>query len=235
MDDSKRSNGTTNTTVGGRVILSILETEFPCFSYSFCNLTIDNPNKRGHSKKNTVLAHILDISMKELTDIAKSQRGKSISKGQKGSIKFMQFASKHASTILHSRFRTTKPQRILYKMLLSIDSNAKLEFPVRFGNIYKSFDIFMPTYNTVVEMHGRIWHDIFAAPATLKTIVETNILNDELKKTIALNLAYKHVIFWDDNTNNWNQQIINIFNKDSISYEIAKNQVYEEDRESTCI
>jgi hypothetical protein len=205
----------------------LIEERFPDFMYGFADL--NSGSRRGFNAENTVLSHLTSIPVKSLIKMSHKQRGKHISKGQLASEKFKSFASKHAASLVSS-LRVSKPQRILFEMFKSVDPHTKMEFGIATTRGYKSFDFMVPSLNAVIEMHGRVFHDINKSPNGLKTLCKGNVQNDEFKKDVAIASGYNYFVFWDDETHTWFNTIRTITSEEPISYADAKDKVNEEDR-----
>lgn len=213
-----------------RELLLALEDQYPNFRYQFADIKIQNKIKtRGFNRENVILSHLLDIEIETLIKISHKMRGASISKGQLSSEKFLQSASMHAAKLISS-LRVSRPQRILYNMILSVDSKASLEKPFRFDGVHKAFDVYSPAINAVIEMHGRVFHDPSKSKGKLIALAESNVKNDALKKALAESNGMKYLVFWDDECHLWQDRIKEIYNAESISYAKAKNKVDEADR-----
>jgi hypothetical protein len=195
-------------------IFSLLNKEFPDFMYMYAD-EIGMKSKRGESDKNTVLAKIVGISIDEWISVSAKQRGKIIRKGQLSSDKFKKIASKIGSEAI-SRWRVTKPQIRLFDIIKKFDEKAVLEFRVNIDGRHRSFDIYSPKINTLIEMHGRVWHDLSKTKKGLIEICKNNIKNDDIKKSMALSLNKGYVVLWDDEEDSWEKQVRGIYeNKES--------------------
>jgi hypothetical protein len=190
----------------------ILDFRFPGWVYDLSNISEDDKNQKNKrlsclSKQNKKLEYLLDMSSEETLKIKRKLRGNKISKGQLNSKKFKKIASKLANSLI-SKIRVTKPQKKLFELIKKIDKKSKIEYGVYIENVgYRSFDIYSPKYNCLIEMHGRAWHDINRAPDRLKELVKKNIINDAIKKAWAETQNKKYLIFWDDEMDKWQKQI----------------------------
>lgn len=217
-----------------REIVSILESKYPMFKYQFADINVKNKKIRGFNKENFILSVLLDIEVNDIIKISHKMRGRSISKGQNASDKFKSSASKHAANLMSS-LRVSKPQRILYNMIKSIDPKATLEKPIHHNGVHKAYDIHSPAINALIEMHGRVFHDPAKASGKLIQIAEANVKNDAIKKTIAESLNIQYIVFWDDECNTWQSSIKRLYKLEPISYVEAKNKVDETDRKDACL
>jgi G:T-mismatch repair DNA endonuclease (very short patch repair protein) len=168
----------------------------------------------------------IGLSEEEFQKHLSKKRGKLIQKGQLASEKHKRTASRCASELV-SKWRVTEPQRILFAMVKSIDDEATLEFRMKGNDRTVSFDIFSKKANACIEMHGRIWHDISAAPEKLKETVTKNTKNDIRKQEIAQTAGYKYIVFWDDQQELWENQVESIFSQRPCSLQEAKDKVSE--------
>ena len=207
-----------------REMISILESKYPMFKYQFADTKVSPKRARGFNKENHILAILLDMEVKEIIKISHKMRGASISKGQNASEKFKNLASQHAASLMSS-LRISKPQRILYNMIKSVDPKATLEKPIRYNDVHKAYDIHSPAINALIEMHGRVFHDPSKAKGKLVEIAVANVKNDALKKTIAESIDMKYIVFWDDECQAWQDSIKMLYNLEPISYAEAKNKV----------
>jgi len=208
-----------------RDIMKIIESNYPRFKLMFSDRKyITRDKKRGYNKDNFILADLLNIDIDELLVLSKKFRGRAISKGQKASSKFLLFASRQGAS-LSSKWRISKPQKILFEMIKSVDSLACIEKSVNYKGKYKVFDIFSPKINAVIEMHGRVFHDPYRTKDSLTKIAIKNNQNDLLKESIANSLGMKYLVFWDDEIENWFLEITKIYGVEPIPYENAKNKV----------
>ena len=120
-------------------------------------------------------------------------------------------------------------------MILSVDPKAVLEKPWKFGNRYKAFDIYSSRIKSVIEMHGRIFHDISKAPLSMIKMVKTNVENDALKRKLVEDLGVGYIEFWDDETDLWFNKIHDLYGEEPCSYETAKNKIDEADRHKSSL
>jgi len=137
-------------------------------------------------------------------------RGRKISRGQKNSEKFIQHASRIGSELLSSR-RVTKPHLKLFNLVKQYDENASIEYKLKIGNRHRSYDIYSPRINALIEMHGRTWHDMKKSSKKLDKIRKYNIKNDEMKQKFAITSGYAYYIFWDDEDGVWADTIRSIY------------------------
>ena len=110
-----------------------------------------------------------------------------------------------------SQWRVTKPHRRLYEMVLQYDPTAILEYRIQINNRWKSFDVYSPKLNILIEMHGRIWHDLSSSTPGVKDICYKNIENDKIKKDFANSNGFGYEVFWDDEEANWPERLKNIY------------------------
>ena len=184
------------------------EEEFKDFSYQFAEVGIKDPHLRGHNKKNAVFAYLLEMDLSLLVCEIRKRRGVFISKGQKSSDKFHETASRLACE-LSSRVRVSNAHKNLYQLVLKWDENAHIEHRIKHNNTWKSFDIYSPKIHTLIEMHGRAWHSF--GVDSLKDKVSKNIKNDLIKKNLAESLKYHLVVFWDDETEQWEDKLRRLY------------------------
>ena len=206
------------------VLWSELELKFPNYSYFLVSLF-----DRKFSKWEKIEL-LLGITIENWKRVAIRNRGLKISEGQLNSDKFRKMASSTASNLL-SKWRLTLPQLVLHQMIKSVDEAATLEKKIKMGDSFKSYDIFSPKVNALIEMHGRIWHessDKSRHSTKLDAIVTHNTKNDLKKKQNALELGYRYEVFWDDHPHLWSTKIKEIYGNTPISLEEAANKVGEE-------
>lgn len=218
-----------------RYIFKLLNQAYPNYVYDFSDISHTHLNpSRGYNKKNYILSILLDISVYELIELYKKRRGFFIKKGQQASLIFKKTQSLNGSKLL-SKMRVTQPQLILFTMIKSIDNNAELEKSIEYTEGYKCYDIYSPLLNSMIEMHGRVFHDSNKTSVSLYEMCKKNEINDKFKKYLAEYNNYQYIIFWDDQTEQWEEMIYTLFNKKGISYEDAKNKVYETKRSNTSV
>jgi len=162
--------------------------------------------------KDEIFAKYLGITEERLTKIKRLRRGRMISAGQLASEKFLKMASDHGSKMT-STWRVTKPHSILYDMVLSLDPDASMEKRFNVDNRWKSFDIYSPAINALIEMHGRVWHDSSSCPAGLMPMCIKNEENDQIKRKFASDNGFKYEIFWDDEMAKWPERLNFLYGK----------------------
>lgn len=189
-------------------IKEIIANEFPNFRYQFVEHDFCKKG-RGYNKSNAILALLLDTTIENVINKGIKLRGKAISAGQKASKHFVAISSKHASTLVSS-LRVSAPQKRLFDKIKKLDPQAKIEFSIKTNRGYRVYDIYSPKINTLIEMHGVAFHRPGAAPS-LSEMVSKNIENDEYKRRFAIKNGYKFVVFWDDNEQNWDKAILEIY------------------------
>jgi hypothetical protein len=202
------SNFKKDETLPFKDIHSKLSKLFPDFMYQFCEVEIQDPEKRGHNQQNAVIAYLLELPIEEVVSMNIKRRGLFISKGQKASPKCIESASRMGSQML-SKWRVTKPQQKLYGMVKEYDPAAVMEYRIKCFSRYRSFDIYSPKINTLFEMHGRVWHDY--TKEILRDVVTKNIKNDEFKKKIAEENGKDLLVFWDDQQETWESELRRIY------------------------
>jgi len=198
-------------------ILGLLEGRFPYYGYS-------SP-VHGLSKQDFV-ALLLDKTREDWRAIRISRRGDLISAGQRSSPAFMAMA-KNAGANLLSKFRVTRPQRLLAEVLTQVDSGTRME--KRLGGY--SFDIFMPGLNCLVEMHGEVWHR-HTKDFSLPDLVDRNIKNDIAKSALAAECGFQLEVFWDCDMDRWPQQVEERFGVKIHGFQEAKDRIYQKPRRS---
>jgi DNA polymerase III alpha subunit/intein/homing endonuclease len=136
-------------------------------------------------------------------------RGRLISKGQKSSKKCRMSAS--LMGIQNSKKKTTRPQLRLFDLIKAIDPKATLEYKIKGERTYKSYDIYSPKIDTLIEMNGVTWHSLEKTTHKYKSVVEKNIENDKYKEQLAKERGYKISVFWDDAELLWPNQIKELY------------------------
>jgi hypothetical protein len=210
-----------------RTIIKMLENDFPLLAF-FMTQFIKKPSKsfRGDNQENAILSFLLDIDTKDLIEISHKIRGKFIAKGQHESPIFSEIASKIAANMF-SDFRCSKPHKILFEMIKELDPLAIMEHKLKKDNKWRSFDIYSPGIGALIECHGRVWHDLDFTNNGLRQKCISNIKNDKFKEAIAVENHLEYIVFWDNETHLWAKDIKNLYGKETISYEEAKNRIYE--------
>lgn len=211
-DRAKILVNSTNMTLGQ--IARQLEAEYPKYRYLVGPSLAASPTikKRGYNKNNFIWSYLLDIAVEHVLEISRKRRGILISRGQKKSDKFVEFASRQASE-MSSTWRVSKPHRRLFELVLRYDKNATMEHKIKHDSKMKSYDIFSPEINALIEMHGHIWHAHNSKNFRLKSIVERNINNDKIKRDIANLKGMRYIVFWDDQESSWPRQLERLYEK----------------------
>jgi len=200
---------------------SILRNNFPDYGFSFVEMFNNNDSKRGHNRANSILSYLIDRPIEWIIKEKALDRGKLISIGQLKSpnLSKMQNAGKET---LRKFGRTTLPHKVLFNMVLSLDENAIKEKQIDYEKTWKSYDIFSPSLNILIEMHGRLWHtDKHIEKPSLTNILTHNLKNDKIKEKLAKDLGYKLIVFWDDECYMWAKQLKDTYGKEPKSYEQA--------------
>lgn len=182
---------------------SFIERNFPHYRFLMCE-EFSESKKKHKTLTRSVIGMFIDIPDKELHDLILKRRGKRISVGQRKSKKFMDMASKMGAQLISS-WRVSNAHKHLYSKVLQYDPNAKIEYRV-VADCGKSFsyDIYSPLFGGVIEMHGRIWHELSEfTPKTLLDLVTKNVKNDQIKKDLAGSLGMRYAVFWDDEQSGW--------------------------------
>lgn len=100
--------------------------------------------------------------------------------------------------------KMTWPEKEFLKLAKEIGVVAEKQKIV--GN--KIFDFFIPSVNTLVEIHGDYWHanpELYEGKE-LNRIQERNLRNDQFKTTLASGRGYQIEIVWEyDLKNNYNE------------------------------
>ena len=196
----------------------VLNKNFPDYKYSFAGMFPSHNGPRGHNRGNTILSFLINRSIEWIVSEKASDRGNFISKGQRNSPLFNKIQNAGRKGL---GGRVTIPHRVLYNMVLSIDKDAKLEKQIDHGETWKSYDIFSPSKNILIEMHGRAWHDIKACKSNMVPLVIENVKNDEIKTKLAKDNGYEVFTFWDDECDTWEHKLENIYGKKPKRYEKA--------------
>jgi hypothetical protein len=193
-------------------ILKLISIEFPGIWYQLAGFEYKY-SVRGTNKRNAILAYLLEISTEDLIKIQQKQRGKMISAGQLASPAFIAMASEHGSKLL-SRWRVTKPQLRLFNIIRQFDSDARLEEKIKDQQgKFRSYDIYSPLIGSLIEMHGRVWHDLTKTKPKLTKIVLKNTQNDIKKQRIAEEMGLKYLVFWDDKEHEWKDSVEKLYAK----------------------
>lgn len=188
-----------------------LSNKYPDFSYQFANL-IPDATIRGYNKQKTIIAHLVGVTLKRATKEANKRRGAFISVGQRNSEKFIKMASEHGAKMVSS-IRVSKPQIRLFNIIKKYDADAVMEYIVEYNNKYRSYDIYSPKLNSLIEMHGRVWHELGSKNVKMNSLVSKNIKNDELKKIIAKEKQLDLIVFWDDEDSTWEERVKSLYEK----------------------
>ena len=99
------------------------------------------------------------------------------------------------------RNRDTKPERIVADLLLSMD----IEFEKQRSDIPGKPDLFLPTYNTAIFVHGCFWHGhdchLFKVPQTRTEFwmnkINSNRTRDIDVRRIIQKTDIKQLVIWE--------------------------------------
>lgn len=198
-----------------KLLDSFLDEKFLNYRYSFVGIFPAHGSKRGHNRRNTILSFLIDKPIEWIVRQKALDRGKFIKEGQRKSQKFDKIISAGRQKL---KSFVSIPHRVLYNMILSVDPNAVMEKQLDYGKTWKSYDIFSPKINALIEMHGACWHDWYKCKPSILSLVVSNVKNDVKKKILACNNGYDLVVFWDDQTNKWEEQVHNLYGEKSKEY-----------------
>lgn len=192
-----------------------LEINFPHYVYCFSGKIYPEENtKRGYNRKNLIICELLNIHIDSFIIMLAKSRGYFISKGQRNSPKFLELASNQGASMI-SKFRVSNAQMELFSIIKeNFDNNAILERQIPVNGITKSYDIYSPKINAMIEMNGRVWHDpVFAREKNkyMHDICASNIKNDVFKKALAIGLGFNYFVFWDNEKENWFNELKGIY------------------------
>jgi hypothetical protein len=209
-----------------------LDLKFPAYRYSFAGMFEFHGGQRGHNRRNFILSYLLERSVEWIISEKALDRGKFIKIGQQKSSKFKIIQNAGRKGL---RGHVTIPHNTLLNMILSVDPEAIKEKQIDYESTWKSYDIFSPKLNTLIEMHGHVWHNLNKCKLKMVTLVEENVKNDKIKVLLAESNGYKLEIFWDDQTDKWEEQIEKLYGKRSKSYEQALREEINKKRERRSI
>lgn len=202
-----------------------LELAYPKFSYVLGQLWGPiSEDIRGGNQRNACICRLLSIPLTEFIEVSKLRRGKFIQRALLASDKHRTKASETASKMMSPK-RVSKTHLILHEMILSVDPKAIIEWGVNYGGRWKCFDIHSQQINSLIEMHGRVWHDPQRSPASLYSIAVKNAKNDIFKAEIAGSLGKSYVVFWDDEHAGWFDKIRGLYGKDPIGIQEAQDKI----------
>lgn len=191
-----------------------LEIEFPHYIYCFSDKVYPEENlKRGYNRKNFILCELLGLEIYDWINMLAKSRGFFISKGQRKSKKFIERASNLGANMM-SKMRVSNIQRELFEIIKeNFDKEAILEKKIPVNGITKSYDIYSPKINAMIEMHGRVWHDPEFAKykSYTKEICSSNVKNDAFKKALAVGLGFNYFVFWDNEKDKWEEELKRIY------------------------
>lgn len=215
----------TSTGESFRTIINTLESEFVNFGNFMTQYNFkSNALVRGDNKENRVIAFLLDKEVADVIKMSHKIRGSFISTGQLKSPIFSEIASKMAAGMFSS-FRCSKPHKILFEMIKEVDPLATMEHKLNKDKKWRSFDIYSPAIGSLIECHGRVWHDLSATNDGLRSKCLENIENDKFKEIMAIENNLEYIVFWDDETRLWFNRIKSIYGEETILYEEAKNRI----------
>lgn len=214
-------------------LLNKLTKTFPFYGFSLIGKWEHNIKKdRGHSRQNLYLSLLLDKPVEEIIQERANDRGILIQKGQKKSEKFVKMINAGKDKL---KSFVSIPHLTLFNMIQSVDPKAIKEKHIDFQKTWKSYDIFSPKLNILIEMHGHVWHDWHKSKSNMYPLVHSNVINDVIKTCLAEQNGYKLVVFWDDDTDNWEKQIEALYGQKSKKYEQALSEEIDKKAKKTSI
>jgi hypothetical protein len=219
-----------------RKLDDLLEKEFPYYKFNITK-DIEMPELgrfRGYNKKNYILSYLLDIPIKEIIYLKSKDRGFYIKKGQQKSSNLIKIKNANKQKLNKNGF-VSLHHRILYNMVLELDPLAVIEKQIDYQDTWKSYDIYSPKINALIEMHGHIWHSMEKSPKNIKEIVKKNVENDKIKKELANSIGIPVFVFWDDETHLWEQQLKDLYGKEGKKYEEALREESDKKRKNTSL
>lgn len=203
-----------------------LEKSYPLWSYSLSGMFGQTSQFRGDNLPNKKLAYLLEITVKELISIAAKDRGKAIKIAQarpatkRKMLRSLQKPIKNQT----ARGYVSRAHLELFYMIQSVDPDSRIEKQMKFKSTWKSYDIFSPKINALIEMHGRVWHDPQQTKPKIKHLAQQNSLNDKEKEDFAKKMGYNYIVFWDDMKDTWEQRIEQLYGKRPEAFEKIKNK-----------
>ncbi len=96
--------------------------------------------------------------------------------------------------------RTGKSYNKLEMKFASILKQSGLEYKMQYRLSKYSYDFYVPSLNTIIEIHGTYWHAdprFYPDRSNLNDTQKRNILNDDLKSKCALDNGYDLLVFWE--------------------------------------
>lgn len=87
------------------------------------------------------------------------------------------------------------------EILEKYDIKYKQYYKVNYKDSYKEYDFLLVNFNILVEIDGDFWHanPVYYNKENLVEIQKINLINDELKNNLAINLGYSIIRFWETN------------------------------------
>lgn len=209
-----------------------LDAKFPSYILLFAD------KEKNQRRPKNILQICTGMNDIELERFLIASRGRHIAIGQKNSPTFKKIASETASKAV-SKWRVSRPQRVLHTMIRSLDTNTVMEYHIETADSFVSYDIYSPMLVALIEMHGQIWHKENpnkSANEWLTKIVANNLENDKRKQRIAAELGFRYVVFWDSEMRQWEDQIFSLYKtKALISLEEAKDIICQEERDRSSL
>jgi hypothetical protein len=205
-----------------RELSDLLEKKFPKYQFNIIK-DIEMPELgrfRGYNKKNYILSYLLDMPIKDIVYLKSKDRGFYIKKGQQKSPNLIKIKNANKKKLNKNGF-VSLHHRILYNMVLNLDPLAVMEKQIDYQDTWKSYDIYSPKINTLIEMHGHIWHSLEKCFKNIEEIVKKNVENDKIKKELANSMGIPVFVFWDNETHLWEQQLKDLYGKEGKKYEEA--------------
>jgi len=107
--------------------------------------------------------------------------------------------------------KMTAPERVFSEMMKELGVECECQKVI--GN--KIYDFYIPSKNTLVEIHGDYWHanSLIYESKDLNKVQKRNIKNDKFKEILAKGNGYLFEVSWEYDLNNNYEEQKERFNK----------------------
>lgn len=197
-------------------IRNIVEKRYPGFMYVFSGDVLV-----GTPKFTAILSQICGVPVDDIARLKLERRGARISAGLIKSPTARQKAARLAQKLC-STWRISFPQRVLFELVRHLDPDASMEYHIE----NKSYDVFSPKKQAVIEMHGDFWHSVSPRGDKMRALIDKNIANDEFKRLLAVSRGLSYHVFWHSKWTSWIMVLEALYGaKCNISIQDAENKV----------
>lgn len=140
--------------------------------------------------------------------ISQTRIEKGLAKGERNPM----FGKTHTEDALRKIFdkrSMTKPEQLCKEMLEELQIVYKSQFFINTDSQTFSYDFYLPTYNTIIEVDGDYWHGGPGVSKHWHGVAATRKV-DEIKDKVAQSYGYKVIRLWESQLNTDKSLIISI-------------------------